>query len=77
MKPIKTPESNFVYRGPRPDIGDLDCHVEGSVTESVWKPDEEELRFLIDGGHVLLGILGHPIPPVYVSVTGQQELKDG
>jgi hypothetical protein len=73
MDPIETTESNFVYRGPTPDIGDLHCHVDGPRTDSVWKPTEEELAFLIDGGNVLLSVYGHPHPPVAVSVTGQQE----
>lgn len=71
MNPIKTAESNFVYKGPTSDIGDLHCHVDGLRTDSVWKPTEEELRFLVDGGSILLSVWGHPHPPVSLSVTDQ------
>jgi hypothetical protein len=76
MEPVKTAQSNFVYLGPSPDIGDLHCELVGEERiDSVWKPTPEELAFLIDGGNVLLSVWGHPMMPVALSVTGQQEAR--
>lgn len=79
MKPIKTSQSNFVYKGPVPDIGDLPCEraqVEGGgidgagVVYSVWELSPEEREFVARGGNLKLGIIGcEPIPPVSLQIV--------
>jgi hypothetical protein len=78
MDPIKTNRSNFVYKGPTPDIGDLACErttESGTpVVYSVWEPSEEERRAIAEGGYVKLGIWGmEPIPPVSVRTIKNEE----
>ena len=49
----------------------------GIVCESAWKPSPEELAVLMDGGYVVLGVMGWQVP-VYLTVTdnkGAQELS--
>jgi len=38
---------------------------------SCWEPTEEERKLLIEGGHVVLGILGTQFPPVIMSVSNE------
>lgn len=48
----------------------------GQVCESAWKPSPEELAVLMDGGYVVLGVVGWQVP-VYLTITdrrGAQEL---
>lgn len=78
MNPVKTAGSNFVYRGPTVDIGDI--WVERAVISDGggprrvvyvdWQPTTEERKAIADGtGVVRLGILGmEPIPPVSLEV---------
>lgn len=64
MRPIKTEESNFVYRGDGRDVADLHCRVarleshdyqDGAlITLAVWEPDGEERKRIADGANIEL-----------------------
>lgn len=58
MIPARTARSNFVYRGPTPDIGD--AWVERVPADRVvyieWQPSPFELELLAAGGLIRLGI---------------------
>lgn len=78
MKPVRTRSSNFVYRGPTPDIGD--AWVERRPGERAvyldWKPSEEERRLIADGALIRLGIFYmEPIPPVSLNVSEDPEIS--
>lgn len=76
MKPIRTAQTTFDYKGPTPDIGDLPCYREDGAVWSVWEFTDEERRFIADGGNVKLGIFyTEPIPPVALEVVGDQGEK--
>lgn len=82
MDPIKTNRSNFVYRGPTDDIGDLDVERTSeqgaSVVYAVFEPSEEERQAIADGGFVKLGIWGmEPIPPVSLRTVKNEEKIGG
>jgi len=78
VNPVKTDRSNFVYLGPRPDIGDAwvertAVQMEGTLVPVVymdWQPTAEERKAIARGkGVVRLGIWGmEPIPPVSLEV---------
>lgn len=85
MQPIKTPQSNFVYKGPTPHVVDLPCEksketicvdaaiIEVSVVYSVWEFTDEERESIARGGNVKLGIMGaEPIPPVLLFVVDEE-----
>jgi hypothetical protein len=72
MIPVRTRASNFVYRGPSPDIGD--AWVERSPAEHAvyldWQPSDEERTAIAAGGLIRLGIFNmEPIPPVSLNVS--------
>lgn len=71
MIPVRTAASNFVYRGPTPDIGD--AWVErrpGSNVFLDWLPTVEEREAIAAGALIRLGIHGmEPIPPVSLAVS--------
>jgi len=70
LKPVRTAESNLVYAGPTPEIGDLHCQREepGRIT-SIWWFTPAERRAIGDGANLRLTILGEPIPPVSLGIT--------
>jgi hypothetical protein len=77
VRPVRTPGSNFVYRGPTPDIGD--AWVERAPAERVvyldWQPSEEERAAIAAGALVRLGIHGmEPIPAVSLNVSDRQAI---
>ena len=85
MKPIKTENSNHVYRGDGRDVADLHCRVatleshdyqDGAlITMAVWEPDEEERKRIAEGSNIEVGILyANPMPPTVVSVTDETEI---
>jgi hypothetical protein len=77
MKPIKTVDTEIVYRGPTAGIGDLWCHrVEPGQIRSFWKPSEDELRVLNEGGCVELDLYNEPIPPMSVNVGTATAVED-
>lgn len=66
------PESaKLIYRAPSdmPECLDLECLVTGETSTSFWKPTEQELINLFEGGAVELTIWGGSHPPVSLSVT--------
>lgn len=78
MLPIKTNRSNFVYKGPTPDIGDLPCErtTESgtSVVYAVFELADEERKAIADGGFIKIGIWGmEPIPPISVNTIKDEE----
>lgn len=83
MDPIRTVKSNFTYKGPTPDVGDLPCErqmVDGRQAEvfSVWEPNLAERALIAAGGQVKLAILtAAAIPPVYLEVVAEQKVEVG
>lgn len=78
MKPVRTRSSNFVYRGPAPDIGD--AWVERVPVERAvyldWQPSREEREAIAGGALIRLGIHGmEPIPPVSLNVSDHPEIS--
>lgn len=78
MIPVRTRASNFVYRGPSPDIGD--AWVDRQPGRNVyldWLPSEEERAAIAAGGLIRLGIHGmEPIPPVSLNVSDHEILSE-
>lgn len=78
MIPVRTRASNFVYRGPSPDIGD--AWVDRQPGPSVyldWQPSDEERAAIAAGALIRLGIHGmEPIPPVSLNVSGLRPLSE-
>lgn len=75
MIPVRTSRSNFVYRGPTPDIGDawVERQPQNRVVYMEWAPDDGERREISAGGLIRLGIYGmEPIPPVSLGVVAPE-----
>lgn len=69
MRPVKHAGSNLVYRGPRPDIGDLWCQrVQPGEIRVVYELDDAERQLIAAGGRVELLMLNEPIPPIAMQV---------
>jgi hypothetical protein len=72
MIPVRTARSNFVYRGPTPDIGDAWVErvpAERSVFME-WQPDAAERLLIAAGALIRLGIYSmEPIPPVSLGIS--------
>lgn len=76
MKPVRTITSNLVYTGP-PGVGDLHCQrVEPGLVRSVWYPDAMQRKAIAEGANVALWVYAEPIPPVAVTVTGEQGIGE-
>lgn len=78
MIPVRTRASNFVYRGPTPDVGD--AWVERRPAEAAvmltWKPTDEERAAIADGALIELGIFNlEPIPPVSIGISPHAEIS--
>lgn len=76
MIPIRTAASNFVYRGPTPDVGDAwtERRRPGEVYIT-WKPSGEERTAIAAGASIELGIFGRePISPVSLNVSYVEEI---
>lgn len=77
MIPVRTRASNFVYRGPTPDIGD--AWVERTPGHNVyldWQPNEAERAEIAAGALIRLGIHGmEPIPPVSLNLSDHVALS--
>jgi hypothetical protein len=72
MKPVQTTNHNFVYRRPQKGIGDLwvERRPAEHVVLSSWVPDAGEIKDLIAGAVIELGIYGmEPIPPVSIAIV--------
>lgn len=79
MIPVRTAASNFVYRGPSPDIGDawVERRPREHVVYLTWQPSDEERAAIAAGGLVKLGIFYvEPIPPVSLNVVYDRPLTD-
>ena len=77
MIPVRTSRSNFVYRGPTPDVGDawVERRKSGEVYMT-WAPSDEEREAIAAGALVELGIFGRePISPVSLGVADRPELS--
>lgn len=83
MQPIKTANSNLVYRGSPPDIVDLPCEraeIHGGLQDggtaiySVWELTDEEREQIARGGNVKLGVFTEPIPPVSLEVVVEEAI---
>jgi hypothetical protein len=68
MKPVRTERSNFTYRGPSPEVGDLPCRREGGVVYSTWELSSDERIAIAEGANIELGIFHEPIPPVSLAI---------
>ena len=76
MKPVRTITSNLVYTGPM-GVGDLHCQrVEAGLIRSVWYPDADQRKAIAEGANVALWVYTEPIPPVAVTVTGEQGIGE-
>jgi hypothetical protein len=70
VKPVKPLDANMVYKGPTPDVGDLECtRVKPGHIRSEWRLSEDEISWLAAGGNVQLEILNEPIPPIALNVV--------
>lgn len=84
MKPIRTAETNLIYRAPAASdgIGNLPCarlteHGDRGVW-SVWELTPQERQQIMDGYNIRLGIIGQePISPVSLAITHLTEVADG
>lgn len=78
MEIVKPLNHNFNFIGDASkDIADLPCRVAndpelGNTITSAWKPTEDELLKLLNGGNVELTLVGHGHPPVMLSVAPAQ-----
>lgn len=78
MIPVRTRSSNFVYRGPTPEIGDawVVRRPEERAVYLTLKPSDEERAAIAAGGLIVLGIYHmEPIPPTSLEVTTEPELS--
>lgn len=69
MLPVKRGDHNFVFKGPRSDIGDLSVKAfkrpNGmEYVRTHWKPNEADLQKLNEGGTVELDIIARRMPPI-------------
>lgn len=70
MRPIRHLGSNFVYRGPTSNIGDLWVHRDGEGgVFAVYELTDEDRALIAAGAHIELGIYQEPMPPVSMRVT--------
>lgn len=74
MRPVRTERSTMILRGDGDQVMDMWAHVEDGAVMTVWTLDDDERRFLLDGGNIELGVYcGPSFPPVRLAVTGAQE----
>jgi hypothetical protein len=65
VRPIKTQQSNFVYRGPSDEVGDLWVQRDGrGGVFATYELTDADRAMLAEGGHLELGVYNEPIPPV-------------
>jgi hypothetical protein len=70
VKPVKPLDANVVYKGPTPEIGDLECtRLSPGLILTQWRLDADEIAYVMSGADVVLEIFGEPIPPVRLGVT--------
>jgi hypothetical protein len=77
VTPVRTDESDLVYRGPTPEIRDLHCHREQlGVITSVWWLTPDERAAIAAGANLRLTIATEPIPPVTLELTDVQGIGE-
>jgi hypothetical protein len=73
MKPVRTADSNMVYRGPSPEVQDLHCErIRLGEISSVWWLTPAERDAIAGGANIELRIMTEPIPPTWIGVTARQ-----
>jgi hypothetical protein len=80
MNPIIHPGGNFTYKAPEGmEASCLDLHVfKGEeFTESLWEPEEVEIRAIMQGAPVAMRIYGagHPVVSLHGTVPGEGHVK--
>lgn len=74
MKPVRTPDTQFDYKGPTPDVRGLPCHrVRPGFILSEWDLTKAERIAIACGGRIELGIHTEPIPPVQLHVVERDQ----
>jgi hypothetical protein len=78
MSPVKTPECNFTFTAPKgvTNCNDLPCLRQSHSTTSFWKPDANELAYLIAGGTVAMTCYGQGHPVVGLGVMPAEKPDD-
>lgn len=75
MTGVEFKDQNFVFGKPG-DMTDEECSslpvkktTNGNfpAIESVWEFSDEELQIMMKSKRIRLGIIGHGIPPIYIS----------
>ncbi len=73
MIPVDFLKSNTRIKSGSEDVGDLPAYVENGLYITFWRPDEEELKKLLQSGLVLFGIAWEPgqtgFPPITLQVS--------
>lgn len=73
MHPVKHAGSNFVYRGPTPEIGDLWVErVHPHRVHVVYDFDDNERKLIAEGGRIELAMFNEPIPPISMRVLHER-----
>jgi hypothetical protein len=73
VKPVRTAESNLVYKGQTPDVADLHCErLRPGLIASVWWLTPGEREAIARGANIRLEIFTEPISPVRLGVTPEQ-----
>lgn len=79
MRPVRHADSNFVYRGPTADIGDLHVTLvpgpNGTVVEVVYELDDADRALIAVGARIELGVYSQPIPPISMRVLAPGECE--
>jgi hypothetical protein len=68
VRPVRTERSNFTYRGPTHEIGDLPCRRQDGIVFSTWELTLDERIAVAEGANIELGIFAEPIPPVSLAI---------
>lgn len=85
MDSVNFPHANVCLTAPKGwdeevdgPINDLHAYHDGTCFFSYWRPTDEELDILQDGGFIQLGIMSNDHPPVHVGVvpTDDDEPED-
>lgn len=75
MIPIKTAKSNFIYKGPSLEIGDMSCErIKKGHIRSIWVLTDDERAYIAAGGNLELDIYCEPIPPVSLNCSDEVAL---
>lgn len=75
MEPIRTSKTTGIYGAPKgleDTVGGLPYYREENdgfpMVYSVWTLTDAERAIIANGGNIVLGIMGEPIPPVSLNV---------